>query len=189
MAKGLAVVLVGAGLVITVALPTGAWLVGAAGLACGLSYDFWLKRTPLSWLPMAIAFPLIPAWVYLSLDRWTAFLWWAFPVGLLLGAAVHLANQLPDIAADANAGSESSAVRAGARRTAGMAFGLFAAALTLATGVLLAVDPGRAALVAVTGAIGGLIGVRAIRLFGRAGLFGVFAVTGGAAALVFVSAA
>ena len=31
--------------------------VGILGLACGLAYDVQLKRTALSWLPMAMALP------------------------------------------------------------------------------------------------------------------------------------
>lgn len=189
MAKAIAVTLIGAGLLVTLPLPTGAWLIGVGGLACGLAYDLWLKRTALSWAPMALAFPLIPAWVYVALDRWEALLWWVFPVGLTLGIAVHLANQLPDIAADASAGARGLAVRAGARRTASLAFLAYGAAMSTATAVLIAVEPGRALLVAATGAIGGLVGVRAVRLFGRDGLFGVFAVTSAGAALVFLSVA
>ena len=90
----------GGGLLLTSSLPAGAWLIGAAGLFCGLLYDVYFKRTPVSWLPFSIAVPLIPVWVWVSLGRWDGLLWWSFPLGALLGMALHFANQAPDTESD-----------------------------------------------------------------------------------------
>ena len=87
------------GIAVTIRLGWQAWMIGVAGLACGLTYDIWLKRTPLSWVPFSIAFPLVPVWVSVALDSWDAILWWVFPLGFALGFAIHLANQAPDVGA------------------------------------------------------------------------------------------
>ncbi|MER3421242.1 MAG: ubiquinone biosynthesis protein UbiA, partial [Chloroflexota bacterium] len=74
------------------------------GLGAGLAYDLWLKRTPYSALAYAVALPLVPLWVWTALERFTPALLWAWPVGALLGGALHLANAVPDLEADATAG-------------------------------------------------------------------------------------
>ncbi len=133
--------LTGLGLVTTLGLPLGAWLIGLSGLACGLLYDVQFKRTSLSWLPLAIAIPLVPAWVYLSLGAWDQSLWWAFPIGGLLGLSLHLANQLPDV--ETGAGSRGAAGRLGARRAMAAALGCYGLAAVLASAVLFASTPWR----------------------------------------------
>jgi 4-hydroxybenzoate polyprenyltransferase len=178
-----------AGLLLTFSLDLGAWLIGVAGLSCGLAYDFWLKRTALSWLPLSLALPLIPAWVYVSTGTWDPLLWWAFPLGAMLGLAVHLANQLPDATRDGAAGLPALAPLLGPRRAALAAYGLFGIALSSAAVVLAFEDSVRAGLVAATGAVAGVLIPRAGRLFGRDGVFGVVAVSAAVAGLVFVSAA
>ncbi|TMF28345.1 MAG: ubiquinone biosynthesis protein UbiA, partial [Chloroflexi bacterium] len=42
--------------------PFALLLVGI-GTACGWAYDLWLKATPLSFVPFATAFPLMPFWI------------------------------------------------------------------------------------------------------------------------------
>ena len=102
------------------------WLIGLAGLLCGLLYDVYFKRTPLSWLPYTVAFPLLPTWVFVSAEAWSAMLWWVFPLAAGLGLALHLANQEPDIAGDRATGVYGFAQRIGrpaTRRLAMAAFG------------------------------------------------------------------
>jgi 4-hydroxybenzoate polyprenyltransferase len=96
-ATGIAGVSCVAGLGITAMLSWQAWLIGVACLACGLAYDLRLKRSAISWAPYAIAFSLLPVWVFVAAEAWSAFLWWVFPIGMTLGFALHLANQGPDV--------------------------------------------------------------------------------------------
>jgi 4-hydroxybenzoate polyprenyltransferase len=107
-------------------------LTGAGGLSAGLAYDARLKRTLLSALPFMVALPLLPIWVWLSLDRWQAELWWLLPFAPLAGLAVHLSNTLPDLEADARAGVRGLAHVLGTRRSIALAWGSFGMALALA---------------------------------------------------------
>lgn len=106
-------------------------LVGAVGLAAGLAYDVRLKRSVLSALPFMVALPLLPIWVWLSLDRWQPELLWLLPFAPLAGLAVHLSNTLPDLEADARAGVRGLAHVLGAQRSIALAWGSFALALVL----------------------------------------------------------
>jgi 4-hydroxybenzoate polyprenyltransferase len=125
-------------------LGPAAWLLSTAGLGAGLAYDLWLKRTPFSGLTYAVALPLVPLWVWTALGRFTPALLWAWPVGALLGGALHLANALPDLEADAAAGVRGLAQRLGRRRALAGAWGGYLAAVLLATalGLLLGYAPG-----------------------------------------------
>lgn len=179
----------GLGLVVTASFGTGPWLVGVAGLHCGLLYDLFLKRTVLSWLPMVLAFPLIPVWVFGALDRWEPLLWWVFPIGGLLGLAVHLANQHPDIAADRRAGVRGIAQRAGGRAAFAISIGALGAGLSIGAVVLVATGHApQAALVGLTGVVALSLAPRAARFFGRDGLFGTVAVSSALSAGAFLSA-
>jgi 4-hydroxybenzoate polyprenyltransferase len=184
-ARAVVAACVAGGLIVTLALPLGAWLVGIAGLACGLAYDAALKRTVLSFLPLSLALPLVPVWVFLAVDAWEPLLWWVFPLGVLFGASLHLANQLPDLATERIRGA---AHRAGARRAALLAFGLFGAGASLAVVVLLFESRPRAALAGAAAFLAMVLAPRATRVFGRDGLFGVLAVTTAVIAVVFLSA-
>lgn len=178
----------GAGLLVTITFPLEAWLVGAAGLACGLAYDVVLKRTVLSWLPYAIAIPLVPIWVYTALGAWDGLLWWALPLGALLGFSLHIANQLPDSDQDGRRGIRSAAQRVDARRAYGLAVGAFGIAASAAIIVLLFESAGRAGLAAIDAMVVALLGPRATRFFGRDGLFGLLAAATATLAVLFLSA-
>lgn len=182
------VALAGAGMGVSSVLRGEAWIVGMAGLACGLAYDVQLKRTVFSWLPFAIAIPLIPVWVFLAFDRWHWLLWASFPLGALLGLALHLANQAPDV-------PKETAVRGlahhlGTERAANLALGLFGLAGALAVVVLLVATASlQALLVAATVLIAGIMSRRAVATFGPDGLFGLLAMSSALLAGLFVSAA
>jgi len=161
----------GAGMLVTSGLPFGAWLVGLGGLACGLLYDVQFKRTALSWLPLAVALPLVPVWVYVALGAWDQVLWWAFPLGTLLGLSLHLANQLPDLALEP--GVRGTAHRIGARRAMAASLGLYGAAAVMASAVLFATSTaGLGALVAFGALFTGSLASRSVSFFGRDGFFG-----------------
>lgn len=175
----------GAGMLVTSGLPFGAWLVGLAGLACGLLYDVQFKRTALSWLPLSVALPLIPAWVYLALDAWTQVLWWAFPLGALLGLSLHLANQIPDVALEP--GTRGAAHRIGARRALAASLGFYALAAITASAVLFATSvAGLGALVAFGALFTGSLASRAIAFFGRDGFFGLLATSSALMGVIFL---
>jgi 4-hydroxybenzoate polyprenyltransferase len=87
------------------------------GLLAGWAYDLWLKPTALSFLPFAVAFPLLPTWIGLVAGRSLSSLFWLIPAGAFLAAAIHLADSLPDITTDAGSGLRTLAVRLGSSRT------------------------------------------------------------------------
>lgn len=96
-------------LALSLAVPLGPWVwaLTAVGLGGGLLYDAGLKYTAFSWLPFAISFPTLPlwAWAVASPDgHFPLRLLWIVPVAVLLVLGIHLADTLPDLAADAEAG-------------------------------------------------------------------------------------
>ena len=186
VAIGLAIAVGAAGLLVTAGLQPVAWLVGLAGLLCGLVYDVHLKRGAFSWLPLSIAMPLVPAWVFTAFRAWDHLLWWTFPLGAALGLALHLANQLPDIAEEKDSGGATH--RLGASAALRLAFAAFGSAGALASGVLFATGDGvRAVIVVVATIVALALSTRATTVFGRDGLFGLLASATGVIAVVFLS--
>lgn len=134
----------GGALILTVllSLSSSGWLglalhVGLV-VGSGLAYNTGLKATTWSWLPYAVAFGALPAFVWLSAGRGAA-PWWIVTVGALLGVGAHLLNVLPDLDDDLRAGVRGFPHRIGSRAAQMLA------PLLLVTGtVLLAVTPGSA---------------------------------------------
>jgi 4-hydroxybenzoate polyprenyltransferase len=123
-------------LIVAVVLSAGfgiaAWLLAMAGLACGLTYDLWLKRTWASPLPYLVALPLLPLWVWVALGRFRPALLALIPLACLIGLALHLANALTDFDADALTGDSGLVQRLGRRRAIALCWGSFGLALLLA---------------------------------------------------------
>lgn len=188
-AVGAAVALIAAGVLVSMSLPFAAWLIGLAGLGCGLAYDLWLKRTVLSWLPYAMALPLLPAWVFVAAGAWDRFLGWVFPLGMVLGLALHLANQAPDETADARAGITSAVQLLGERHSRAIATALFGVAASLAVIVVGHEERSRAAVAGLLAAAVLALAPWSSRWFGRDGLFGLLAVGSAGLAVVFLSVA
>lgn len=119
----------------------------ALGIACGWAYNLWLKATPLSWLPYAIAFSLLPtiATHALPVGRWPAV--WAPVAGGVFGVAAHFTNVLPDVIDDEAQGIRGLPHRLGARVSAVVGPVLLAAA----SGVILFGGGGGSAVVHVIG--------------------------------------
>lgn len=87
------------------------------GVAAAWLYNLRLKATVLSWLPYAVGFGSLPAFVALSLPGHPRPAWWAVAAGALLGVAAHLADTLPDIADDLAAGVRGLPHRLGVHGT------------------------------------------------------------------------
>ena len=99
------------------------------GLACGLGYNLGLKRMALSWLPHALAAPTILVWSRAINGDASPVLFWVYALGLLLGPAMNVANQLPGAEAAQASGENSFLHRLGpvkGRRLAGALFMLTA---------------------------------------------------------------
>jgi 4-hydroxybenzoate polyprenyltransferase len=89
--------------------PLALLLVGV-GIACGWAYDLWLKASPLSFVPFAIAFPLMPFWIGALAGRPLTSLLILFLGGSPLATAIHLADAIPDRDSDRAAGLKTLAV-------------------------------------------------------------------------------
>lgn len=134
------VVLGGAALGILLSLPSGPATVGVAVLVLviGALYDLRFKGTPWSWVPFAVGIPLLPVFAWLGA---TGCLPAAFaglvPAAALAGAALAIANALPDVERDRAAGVSSVATRLGLRRAWAVQTLLHAAAVGLAVAGLI----------------------------------------------------
>jgi 4-hydroxybenzoate polyprenyltransferase len=145
-------------------LPRIAWLIGAAfgllslllaalfsipllvltavGLGGGLLYDVGLKYTAFSWLPFSVAFPTLPLWAWVGAHPdgdIPSRLLWVLPVGAVIVLVIHLADTIPDLASDTQAGVRGLAHRLGMSRSIALAVaaGLAGLLLTLALWPLL----------------------------------------------------
>ena len=143
LARWLGAAAVAAALGLGATLGPAAWALSTAGMGVGLAYDLWLKRSSLSGLTYAVALPLAPLWVWTALDRFTPALLWVVPIGLVLGAALQVANALPDMDDDAAHGVRGTAQRLGRRGALAVAWGGYLAGVLLALGLGLALghDP------------------------------------------------
>lgn len=153
MAVVIAVACGGAGVLLALWLGIPPALLLVACLAAGWAYDLIAKTTPLSVVPFAIAFPLLPAWVGAVAGEFPR-AWWALILGgVPIAAAIHLADAIPDIRSDTAAGVRTLATTLGPTRASRVA-----AILLLVGGAVLALDsgPARVPVVLITVA-GGLV--------------------------------
>lgn len=154
---------------LVVTAPLSALNGAAAGAAhvvavlSGWAYDLRLKATVLSWLPYAVSFALLPAFVVLALPGAPAPPVWVLVAGALLGSGAHLANALPDLDADLAEGVRGLPQRLGARAAALLAVGLLAAA----TVVLALAPPGRPGPAAAVAVAVAAVGLGAAAVLGR----------------------
>jgi 4-hydroxybenzoate polyprenyltransferase len=124
-ARSVAVAGLGIGLLLAASLSPGALALAAAGAATGLAYDLRLKGTALAWLPFAVGIPLL-----------VLFAWWgarqelspailvAAGLAVPAGAALAIANALPDAERDARTGVRSMATSLGLSRASRAVAGL-----------------------------------------------------------------
>ena len=94
------------------------WLGGSFhvfALAMAWLYNTALSRTAWSWLPYALAFGAMPAFLTFGLDGSPPPAW-TVVVFAIVGVSGHLANAVPDIESDTAAGMDGLALRMGRRR-------------------------------------------------------------------------
>jgi len=98
-------------------LPLGVVATAAhlVALASGWAYNVVLKNSPLSALPYAVSFGLLPAIASLARPDPSLPAWWAFTAGAVLGVAAHFANVLPDLDDDRRTGIQGLPHRLGLR--------------------------------------------------------------------------
>lgn len=123
-AKLLAGIATALGLLFAAMISYPSMLLLALGVSMGVLYNIKLKRSILSWLPYAIAYPLIPIWVWLSLGKLEPSMLIIYPVSLPLTFAIHLCNQLRDFDEDAAMGIRSVSHYLGKNRAILLCFSL-----------------------------------------------------------------
>ncbi|MDQ4044073.1 MAG: UbiA family prenyltransferase, partial [Chloroflexota bacterium] len=122
------------------------------GTGTGIAYSFWFKHTIWSWVPYLVALPLLPIWVWNTLDRVDPAMLAAWPIGASAIIAVQIAQSLPDVERDRAAGIRTLAVALGADRARLACWG----AMLVAAGIGVALAPwltSRPGLVWLTAAI------------------------------------
>jgi len=110
-----------------------ATLAHALLVGSGWVYNVWLKPTVWSWLPYAIGFGALPAFVTLSGPAGYLAPWWQMLAGGLLGVGAHFANVLPDLEHDRASSIDGLPQRLGLGRSAVVSFSLLAASSVLVT--------------------------------------------------------
>jgi 4-hydroxybenzoate polyprenyltransferase len=155
----------GVALVATVPLSLACgWLAGLVHLVCvaaGWSYNLGVKATPWSWLPYAVAFGGLPAFISLTENPDQLPPLWMSLAGALLGVGAHFVNVLPDLADDAATGVRGLPHRLGARWSP-----VVAAAVLVAAAVVIVVGAPVTGVVAVV-ALVVTAGLAAIALLAR----------------------
>jgi len=106
------------------------------GVAAAWAYNLGVKATLLSWLPYALGFGLLAAFVTLGLPGHPWPPPWLVAAGALLGVGAHFTNVLPDIDADLAAGIRGLPQRLGRQRSRSVA-----ALILLGASVVLVLGP------------------------------------------------
>jgi 4-hydroxybenzoate polyprenyltransferase len=109
-----------------------------AGVGLALGYNIRLKSSVWSWVPYALAFALLAAFIALGRRPDAVPPWWALLAGALLGVGAHLANTVPDLELDAATGVRGLPHILGRNLSVASA-----ATLLLAASALVAFGPGR----------------------------------------------
>ena len=109
-------------------------------LAMAWLYNLVMSRTAWSWLPYAVAFGVMPAFLYVGLDG-SAPPAWSVVAFAVVATSAHLANAIPDIDSDRAAGLGGLAVRLGTRRATLLCWVLLAAGTLVLMSVTWSVRP------------------------------------------------
>jgi 4-hydroxybenzoate polyprenyltransferase len=97
-------------------------------------YNLALKTSIWSWVPYALSFGLVPAFVTYGLTPPQAPTLWVSAASMVLGVGAHLANGLPDIDTDQEIGAGGLVVALGRRRAGALAIVLLVGAISLVIG-------------------------------------------------------
>ena len=128
----------GAGLALSAVSGLPTLLAIGFALAMGVTYDLRLSRTAWSWLPLALALPVVPIHAWLgATGSVPPGLLGLVPTGVLAGAMLAIANGLVDVERDARSNRPGVVVALGVR------LGWLVHAVLLATGVALALGLAR----------------------------------------------
>ncbi|BDZ41764.1 membrane protein [Paraoerskovia sediminicola] len=139
-----------------------AGLLHTAAVLSAWTYNAWLKRTMLSWLPYAVSFGLLPAFVVAGAQDGRVVAGWTVAVAALLGVGAHVANVLPDLEDDGATGVRGFPHRVGRRWSS-----VLAPVFLGSASVLIVVGPDR-----VPGAFTVVLGLLALLLAVSAGVVG-----------------
>jgi 4-hydroxybenzoate polyprenyltransferase len=125
---------------VPLSLASGAPAAGAhlAAVLLAWAYNARLKATAASFVPFAVSFALLVAFITLGADPSSWPSWWALGAASLLGCAAHLVNAAPDLADDLVAGVRGLPHRLG--RTTSVRASL---CLLVAASALVSFGPGR----------------------------------------------
>jgi 4-hydroxybenzoate polyprenyltransferase len=104
-----------AALLLTLPLGLAATSVHAVALVSAWAYNAVLKNSPVSVLPYALSFGLLPSIASLARPAPALPAWWVYAAGALLGVAAHFANVLPDLDDDRRTGIRGLPHRLGLR--------------------------------------------------------------------------
>lgn len=142
---------------------TAAGLIAVVAWASAVAYNIRLKRAALSFLPYAVSFGLLPAFVTVGGDEhdWPPL--WVIAAAALLGIAAHFANVLPDLESDRRTGVWGLPQRLGHGPSTVAA----ALALAAASTVLVLARPETRVSAATAGLVAALSGVVLVLVFGR----------------------
>jgi 4-hydroxybenzoate polyprenyltransferase len=145
----------------------GPLLIAGAFLVLGFAYDLGLKSTPLGAVMMGLAFPLLPLLAWDLFASVKPALYWTFPIGLAIGASIHIADALPDAAADQAAGARGLTQALGRNALTACWLLLAAASLLVVILAITSVTPSRSAVLFITTPLSFAILLAAITLYQR----------------------
>jgi 4-hydroxybenzoate polyprenyltransferase len=130
------------GLLVAATAGPAALLIGVVGLADGLVYDLWLKRTPFAWVPFAAGVGLLPLYAWCGARGTLPIsILGVAGVAVLAGAVLALANAYADMEGDRRAGVSSVAIMLGSRLTLGVDALVLASVQAIAVATTLAAGP------------------------------------------------
>jgi len=111
-------------LVCSAALSMPSLLLLALGMGIGILYSARLKGSAFSWLAYAIAYPLPPIWVWVSLGKLDPLILFVYPIAIPFAVGVHLCNQLRDYDEDLQSGVRGTVQRLGKQSAMQLCYGL-----------------------------------------------------------------